>query len=342
MVKITTERLEKLFTAFKKQRIAVVGDLMLDRYVWGRISRISPEAPVPVVEVDADSESCRFGGAANVSHNVMSLGAEALPVGVIGNDESGQVLKNLFEEKGFPVHGILVDEERPTTVKTRIIAHNQHVVRIDREKRTGISRKMQDRILDILESRMDEFDSIIIEDYNKGFLVPRFIEKLIALANENGKMIFVDPKFDHFFDYKNVTLFKPNLKETADKLGVRIESDDALENAGQKLMRRLECQKLLITLGEQGMALFEPGKPGIKIPTRAMKVHDVSGAGDTVIACMALAMTAGSSFEEAATLANHAAGIVCGEVGIVPVDRELLFRDMQKENTNPRQDAEEA
>lgn len=326
MVQFHPERLSELFSTFKKQKIAVIGDLMLDRYVWGRVSRISPEAPVPVVEIE--SESFRFGGAANVSHNVMMLGAEVLPVGVIGNDLSGETLKNLFTEKGFNADGLAVDTDRPTTVKTRIIAHNQHVVRTDREITRGISRKIQKRILDFLNRQVKAIDGFIIEDYNKGLLTPRFIEGIIQLAVTNGKMIFVDPKFDHFFDYQGVTLFKPNLKEVTDKLGFRLDSDEAMEKAGLKLLDRLQCRALLITLGERGMILFEPGKTGIKIPTRAVKVHDVSGAGDTVIASMAVAMTSGSDVLEAATIANHAAGIVCGEVGIVPIDRDRLFQEL--------------
>jgi rfaE bifunctional protein kinase chain/domain len=326
MVQFDRERLSELFATFKKQTIAVIGDLMLDRYVWGRVSRISPEAPVPVVEIE--SESFRFGGAANVSHNVMMLGARVLPVGVIGNDLSGDTLKNLFVEKGFEADGIVVDNDRPTTVKTRIIAHNQHVVRTDREVTHGISRKIQKQILDFLSRRIKTINGFIIEDYNKGLLTPRFIEDVIQLAVSNDKMIFVDPKFDHFFDYEGVTLFKPNLKEVTDKLGFRLDSDEAMERAGRKLLERIQCRALLITLGERGMILFETDKPGVQIPTRAVKVHDVSGAGDTVIASMAVAMTSGSGVLEAATIANHAAGIVCGEVGIVPVDRDRLFQEL--------------
>ncbi len=326
MVQFDRERLSELFETFKNQTIAVIGDLMLDRYVWGRVSRISPEAPVPVVEIE--SESFRFGGAANVSHNVMMLGARVLPVGVIGSDLSGETLKNLFVEKGFDADGIVVDDDRPTTVKTRIIAHNQHVVRTDREVTRGISRKIQKQILDFLSRHVKTITGFIIEDYNKGLLTPRFIEDVIHLAVSNDKMIFVDPKFDHFFDYEGVTLFKPNLKEVTDKLGFRLDSDETMEKAGLKLLERLECRALLITLGERGMILFEPGKHGVQIPTRAVKVHDVSGAGDTVIGSMAVAMTSGSGVLEAATIANQAAGIVCGEVGIVPIDRDRLFQEL--------------
>lgn len=330
MITFSRGRLKKLFSKFEEQKIIVLGDLMLDRYLWGRVSRISPEAPVPVVEIE--SESFRFGGAANVTHNVMSLGAEVIPAGVIGEDGSGETLKRLFKEKGLSTEGLIIDEERPTTVKTRVIAHSQHVVRTDREMRRGISRKIQKRILHFLKDCLNDVDGLILEDYNKGLFVHHFITDVIALAQAHDKMVFVDPKFDHFFDYRGVTLFKPNRKEVTDKLGFRLESDEALEKAGQKLLDRFACQALLITLGKEGMALFEPDKPWIKVPTRAVKVHDVSGAGDTVIATIAVAMAAGSNLREAATIANHAAGIVCGEVGIVPVDRERLFRNLERED----------
>jgi len=332
MVRFTNEHLCELFAEFKKKNIMVIGDIMLDRYVWGRVSRISPEAPVPVVEIE--SESYRFGGAANVAYNVKTLGANVFPIGVIGKDGSGEILKKFLEENDLPTDGIIIDKERPTTVKTRVIAHNQHVVRTDRELRKGISIKVQGQILDLIRLHLNGVDGIIIEDYNKGLLVSRFISDLIELALSKDKMIFVDPKFDNFFNYQKVTLFKPNLKEVADKLGVRIDSDEALNRAGRKLMSRLECKALMITLGDEGMILFERDSGEIKIPTHAMKVHDVSGAGDTVIATMAVAMTSGSSLLEAATIANHAAGIVCGEVGIKPVDRDQLLRVLKSEGDN--------
>ena len=329
MITLAKERLESLFGEFSRRKIIVIGDLMLDRYIWGSVSRISPEAPVPVIDIE--SESFRFGGAANVTYNIMTLGADVIPVGVIGEDGSGEIIKQLFKEKGFPTDGLIIDKGRPTTVKTRVIAHNQHVVRTDREARHGISSNIQVQIIDFLKTCLDDADGIIMEDYDKGLLVPSFIEEAIGLARERDKMVFVDPKFDQFFDYRDVNLFKPNRKEAADKLGFRLDTDEALKIAGEKLMSQLRCKALLITLGEEGMALFESETPWLKVPTQAVKVHDVSGAGDTVIATMAVAMTAGSSLREAATIANHAAGIVCGEVGIVPINSERLFDALREE-----------
>ena len=329
MVYFTQKRLETLFHKFSKQKIVVIGDLMLDRYIWGRVTRISPEAPVPVVNVD--SESFRFGGAANVAYNVKTLGAEVIPIGLIGNDSSGERLKELFENVHLPHDGLIIDENRPTTVKTRIIAHSQHVVRTDRELRGIISKKIERLLLNYISQHLDSVDGIILEDYNKGLLVSHFIHEVIDLANKKNIKVFVDPKFDHFFDYKNVTVFKPNRKEVIDRMGVRLDTPENLEEVGAKLIEKMHCQALLITMGEEGMILFEEGKPSIKAPTRAVKVHDVSGAGDTVIASMAVAMTAGASLQEATTIANYAAGIVCGEVGIVPVDKEKLYQSLRED-----------
>jgi rfaE bifunctional protein kinase chain/domain len=307
----------------------VIGDLMLDRYYWGKVSRISPEAPVPVVDIE--SESTRLGGAANVSYNVLCLGARAVPVGVVGNDAEGILLKQLLEAKGFPTDGLVTDDERPTTVKTRVIAHHQHVVRTDREIRHAVSKKIQNRLIDIFEARVDGLDGIVLEDYNKGLLVPRFIEHVVRRANETGKMVFVDPKFDHFFEYRGVTLFKPNRKEAADRLGFKLDSPEALEQGLAKLLERLECSAVLITLGEEGMVFQEKGRPLTKVPTRAVKVHDVSGAGDTVIACMAVAMCSDATLGEAAAIANQGAGLVCEEVGIVPVEKKRLLDKLFEE-----------
>jgi rfaE bifunctional protein kinase chain/domain len=326
MITFTKKRLNELFQCFRKQKIVVVGDLMLDQYLWGSMSRISPEAPVPVVDIQ--SESFRFGGAANVCFNVQTLGAEVIPVGVIGGDQYGTVLKGLFEKNGLMTDGIFIDKERPTTLKTRIIAHSQHVVRTDREIRRGLSKAIQDKILTFIQAHINDFGGIILEDYNKGVLSTRLIQEITKLAQQHHKMVFVDPKRDHFFDYREATLFKPNRKEVADNLRMKLDSDADIIRAGEKIMDQLQCKAVLITLGEEGMMLFQPGKSTIKVPTRAVKVHDVSGAGDTVIATMAVSMIAGAALEEAATIANHAAGIVCGEVGIVPIDRKQLLDDL--------------
>jgi len=320
---ISKKRLDDLFQQFSRRKILVIGDLMLDHYLWGRALRISPEAPVPVVDVER--EEYRLGGAANVAFNVVSLGAEVLMVGVAGNDASESTMRKLFQRHGLSPNGLIIDKKRPTTLKTRVIAHDQHVVRIDRELRHDIGQLAQKRLLDFLEDQIECVDGVILEDYNKGLLTSGVIRSVITMARKYEKLILVDPKFDHFFDYRNVTLFKPNRHEVASRLGMRIESDHDLERAGNKLLEKLACRALLITLGDEGMALFQQDQPWLKIPTRARHVHDVSGAGDTVIATLTVAMTSTASLEEAATIANYAAGLVCGEVGIVPVDRQALL-----------------
>lgn len=324
MIQFSKERLRTLFSRFSEQSLLVIGDMMVDHYVWGNVSRISPEAPVPVVNVE--SESFRLGGAANVASNVLTLGARPIPVGVVGDDHAGQMLKQLFTEKGILAQGIVTDKVRQTTLKTRIIAHHQHVVRTDREDRFGISPSIQRRIENFVREQLPFVNGIILEDYNKGLLVPKFIHSIIEMAQEAQKPVFVDPKYEYFFEYRGVWLFKPNRKEAGERLGMHLNTEEALHKALEKLLEKLGCHAVLITLGEEGMIFQEQGKSPKKVPTRAVKVHDVSGAGDTVIATMAVAISAGATLEEGVTIANHAAGIVCEEVGVVPIDRETLFQ----------------
>ncbi len=317
-------RLEEIKNNIRGKKIIVLGDMMLDGYFWGEVSRVSPEAPVPVVELD--KEFYRFGGAANVANNLAHLQTESIPVGLIGNDEYGEIFKNLLMKENISDGGILIDENRPTTTKIRVIAGNQHVVRIDKEIKTEISRETEERILDFLRNKIAQTDAIILQDYNKGIFTKRIIAETIKLANENGVPVTVDPKFLNFFEYKNVTVFKPNKHETATALGVKITNDDELKFAGGKLIEKLNAKYVLLTLSEQGSALFENGKEGYKhIPTKARKVADVSGAGDTVIATLTTVLAAGGTAEEAAYLANFAGGLVCEEVGIVPIDLDKLF-----------------
>ena len=326
MVTITKTRLQTLYDKFVGRRIAVVGDLMLDRYFWGIVGRISPEAPVPVVEVE--SESIRLGGAANVANNVASLGGVPVMVGVVGKDDAGQTLKRVIEELQFPLTGIVTDASRPTTVKTRVIAHNQHVVRIDHEEKRDIDEDVQQRLLKTLESQLDTIDGIILEDYNKGVLSKSFIVRIIEMARKKKKIITVDPKFNNFFDYKDVTVFKPNRKESEEALGMRLNTEANIEKAGKDLLHRLNAENVLLTLGEKGMTLFERAGAITNVPTAARKVADVSGAGDTVVSTLTISLASGASIREAAALANVAGGIVCGEVGIVPINRDALFESV--------------
>jgi len=323
MVKLTNKRLISLKKKFDNLNIAVVGDMMLDCYYWGDVKRISPEAPVPVVEVG--NEFFRFGGAANVALNISKLGGVPIPVGVIGYDNFGTTFTSLITESNISDDGIVVDEERPTTAKTRVIADSQHVVRIDKESKKNISKKIQNKIYNYLAKNINKLDGIILQDYNKGVLTVSLIEKIISLANKNEVLITVDPKFNNFFAYKNVTVFKPNRKEAEDVLGMKIKTADDIKTAGEKILNKLNAKYLLLTLGEDGIAVFEKGKLPKQMPTKARKVADVSGAGDTVISTLTMALAAGANILEASYLANYAGGIVCEEVGIIPIEQKKLF-----------------
>lgn len=329
MVKLTIKRLNALRNKFNNLKIAVVGDMMLDCYFWGDVKRISPEAPVPVVEVG--NEFYRFGGAANVALNINKLGGIPVPVGVIGYDNYGTIFTSLISDSKITDDGIIVDEERPTTAKTRVIADSQHVVRIDKESKQNIGKKIQLKIYNYLEKNIKNLDGIILQDYNKGVLTVSMIERIITLARKNKVLITVDPKFNNFFAYKNVTVFKPNKKEAEDVLGMKIKTSEDIRIAGEKILSKLNSKYLLLTLGEDGIAVFEKGKSPKQMPTKARKVADVSGAGDTVISTLTMALAAGANILEASYLANYAGGIVCEEVGIIPIEKDKLFDIVIKE-----------
>ncbi len=324
MIQIPKEKLEKLFEKFRDKKILVLGDLMLDRYLWGNVSRISPEAPVPVVEIT--EEFARLGGAANVGNNIKSLGGTPYLVGLVGQDNSGNEILSILSQNGLPTEGIVRDTNRPTTVKTRVIAHHQHVVRTDREDRTPISGEVLDQLEKTLQDLIPKVDAIIIEDYNKGLIVSDLIAFSIRTGKEFKKPVMVDPKFDNFFTYREVSVFKPNRKEAEEALGMRLNNRQQVERAARLLFERLNPGCLMITLGEEGMAVFDNEGQVFYVPTRARKVRDVSGAGDTVIGTLTMALASGASFLEAASLANRAAGLVCEEVGIVPIDRDRLLK----------------
>ncbi len=326
MISLTQQRIDELLSKVKTQRIAVIGDVMIDRYVWGTVNRISPEAPVPVVEVE--SESSRLGGAANVATNIVSLGASAFLIGVVGDDISGKEFRTELQQQKTTSDGIVTDPARPTTVKTRVIAHNQHVVRIDSEEKKDVDFSIQQKLYAVIEKNIDTIDGIIIEDYNKGVIVTELIRRIIQLANKHNKIITIDPKFNNFFEYTNVTVFKPNKKETEEALGKKLSTDDDVTAAGRALLQRLSAENILLTRSEKGMSLFQKDGTITHIPTHARKVADVSGAGDTVIATLTAVLCAGGTIAESAMLSNVAGGIVCGEVGIIPIDPALLRSTM--------------
>jgi len=334
MVTFTESRLQQLLETFKNKKIAVVGDLMVDRYYWGTVGRISPEAPVPVVEVV--EEQVRLGGAANVANNIQMLGGEPMLVGLIGNDHPGQVFIEILKERNLPSKGIVTDASRPTTIKTRVIAHAQHVVRIDNESKADCPEHIRHMIIDAVKYNIHELDAIIIEDYNKGVVTKDVIHELIAVARKYSKIVTVDPKFNNFLEYKHVTVFKPNRREVEEAIGGRLKSVADVERAGKHLLEVLEAENVLLTRGEEGMSLFEAHGAITHIPTQAVNVQDVSGAGDTVVSTLTMALASGATIHEAATLANCAASVVVGAVGIVPITPAELVEAALRFSKNGR------
>ncbi|MCS7053770.1 MAG: D-glycero-beta-D-manno-heptose-7-phosphate kinase [Ignavibacterium sp.] len=332
MLIINKKELKRLKNNFYNKKIGIIGDMMLDVYFRGEVKRISPEAPVPVIEID--SEIFRFGGAANCALNILTLGGIPFPVGVIGNDSNGSIFNSLLKEYKIDTAGILIDEDRPTTTKTRVISDSQHIVRIDKEHKNYINSSMEKKLLDYVKSIIKDLDGIILQDYNKGVLTPKLIKEIISLANKNNVLITVDPKFNNFFLYKNVTLFKPNRKEAEDVLGIKIKSESDISKAGNLLLKKLKSKYILLTLGEGGVAIFQEGMDEFRIPTKARKVADVSGAGDTVISTLTIAMAAGADILKASYLANYAGGLVCEEVGIVPIELDKLFNEVINERNS--------
>ncbi|QOJ37061.1 MAG: D-glycero-beta-D-manno-heptose-7-phosphate kinase [Nitrospira sp.] len=308
---------------FPGASVLVIGDLILDHYVWGRVSRISPEAPVPVVHVE--SESLKLGGAANVFNNILALGGQADLCGVIGADESGRLL--LKELGGRRQHrgGVVIDQDRPTTRKTRVVAHNQQIVRYDIERRNELSKTLQRRILRYVESRLKELSCLVVSDYAKGVVTTSLMAELTRLARQRKIPIVVDPKVEHFSFYKGVTVVTPNHLEATQATGVHGEDDQAINQAGTILHQRLGCDAVLVTRGERGMSLYQGHGDQWHIPTRARQVFDVTGAGDTVVGTLALALSTGAPIRDAAILANQAAGVVVGMVGTATVTAPQLI-----------------
>jgi len=319
--RLSLERIEQILDAVRGVRVLVVGDVMLDRYITGSVDRISPEAPVPVVRVEAESSA--LGGAANVAANVAALGASCRVVGCAGKDTAGEILREELEALGVGTDGLVVTDERPTTVKTRILARRQQVVRFDHEVEADATAGLAEALASTVASLGRESDVLILEDYNKGVLVPAVISEALEIARRIGAPTVVDPKRRNFFEYSGATVFKPNSKELADALGEFIHPDDA--DWMEATRRRMGCDNLLLTLGERGMALQTSGVEFVRVPTVARAVYDVSGAGDTVTAMMAVAMAAGATPGEAAVLANHAAAIEVGKAGVATVSPDELL-----------------
>ena len=290
---------------FDQCRLLVIGDLMLDEYLWGEVDRISPEAPVQVVTIQ--KEDFTLGGAGNVVNNAVALGAKVFTAGVIGTGRNGQVLLERFNELGVDTSLIIQEPDRATTQKTRIIAANQHVLRIDRETKQDISGQTLEKIIRLIEDKMPDIDVVLISDYGKGLITKNLLSKVIASAKKHEKMIIVDPKGLDFSKYSGVSLLTPNKKEAALASGVEINDDSSLEKAANKILGNISLDNLLITCGKDGMVLFEKNKTPFRVRAKSRQVFDVSGAGDTVLAVFGLAVASGASIPNSVALANTAA-----------------------------------
>lgn len=321
---------QAIAAGFASTTALVVGDVMVDAYLWGRVDRISPEAPVPVVHVTR--RSARLGGAANVALNLLALGARPVVASVIGDDDHGRTLERLFKEAGIPADGIVRSASRRTTVKTRIISGHQHVVRVDEEMDTDINGGEEDLLLARVEAliRAERPGVVVLEDYNKGVLTPRVITGVIALARAAAVPVAVDPKLRNFFSYRGVDLFKPNLKELREGLKTEVDAGDlaSVRQAVGKLEERLGNAASLITLSEHGVYAHRNGEE-FSAPAHARSIADVSGAGDTVIAVAALLLAQAAPLSTIAAWANLAGGLVCEHVGVVPVERERLLAEAE-------------
>jgi D-beta-D-heptose 7-phosphate kinase/D-beta-D-heptose 1-phosphate adenosyltransferase len=297
---------------------------MLDRFIWGDVTRISPEAPVPVVRVERGSASP--GGAGNVARNIVSLGGRAVPVGPVGEDADGEALASLFGAAGIPVHGLVRVPGRPTSVKTRIVAHHQHVVRFDREEDAPVGADVTEILRGKAVAALAEADALIVSDYDKGSLTPGLLQAVLPEARRRGLPIIVDPKVRLMPHFRPASVVTPNTREAGEAAGVRVRSVEDLHEAGRRLLSLLGCLHLLITRGEHGMLLLSSEGDAIEVPTVAREVFDVSGAGDTVVAALGLALAAGAAMEEAVVLANLAAGVVVGKLGTATLSPGELLR----------------
>lgn len=320
---MTNKELVELVDAISGKKVLVVGDVMLDEFVWGDTRRISPEAPVLVVEMRRRTHVP--GGAGNTAANVVSLGGRAVLAGVVGADHHADWLREALTRSGVSCTGLLVDESRPTTTKSRVLAHNQQVVRVDYEERKALEATVEERLLNTIEAQLREVDACVLSDYDKGVVSSRVAESVIRMARESGKPVVVDPKGFNYAKYRGATVVKPNIPETERFLKTEIRDDVDLAGAGARLSAILENSAILITRGPQGMSLFRHGETPVHIPSAARDVFDVTGAGDTVISCIVLALSSGATLIQAAHLANLAAGIVVGKVGTATVTPEEVL-----------------
>ena len=310
---LSAPRAAALLDAMRGRRVLVVGDVMLDEFLWGRVSRISPEAPVPVVEVAR--QSFHLGGSGNVAANVRALGGRAALVGLVGDDAAGARVREALRAAGIEARLVVSDEGRPTTVKTRIVAHSQQVVRADREDASDVTGRAAAAIREALREELAGSDALVVSDYQKGVVSAALLRQALPLARRRHVSVLVDPKLRHFRLYRGVTVVTPNQLEAEQATGLRLGSERELAAGGRRILSLLRCRAALVTRGEHGLSLFERGRPPLHVKAAAREVFDVTGAGDTVIAAMSLAVAAGATLPEAAALANLAAGVVVGKLG---------------------------
>ncbi len=322
------QEMVKAIHAFPNNKVLVVGDIMMDEFLWGEVSRISPEAPVPIVKVE--KETFLLGGAANVVNNLLGLKGQVLLAGVIGSDSMGRRLIRKLQSLGTTTEGIVVEEGRPTAIKTRVIAHHQQVVRVDREKVGSILPETLRAILNIIRKNISQIQGIIVSDYGKGVVSQELMIGLKKIAGKNSIPVLVDPKPHNMGWYDQVTVITPNHLEAEMAVGKKIESKEDLLWAGRYLLKKTKCESVLITRGREGMTLFLKNKKVEHIPTVAQKVFDVTGAGDTVIATLILSLVSGVNMIQACKMANFAAGIVVGEVGTAAVKAGDLIRVLKE------------
>lgn len=322
------KRAFEIIENFSRAKVLVVGDIMIDHFIWGKVARISPEAPVPVVDVQ--TESLMLGGSANVLNNIHAIGGKVSGAGVVGADAMGDRLVKEFRKRRIGIGGVVVEQNRPTTLKTRIVAHGQQVVRFDRESREPVETESIDRIIAYVKKMCDEVGAIVISDYNKGVITKRLLDGIRKAVSARKLTVCVDPKRDDFSYYRGFDIVTPNYHEACRAVGMDIRNEQELLKAGKMLLERFDFKAALITRGEEGISLFEKNNSIVHtgFKTLAKEVFDVTGAGDTVIGVFALSMAAGANFREAAILANHAAGIAVGKVGTATVSQEELKKSL--------------
>jgi len=321
MERLTQERANEILSTIRDRKIVVLGDIMLDEFVWGDVTRISPEGPVPVVDVRR--ESIHLGGAANVLANLVALGSRGSVIGVVGSDSAGERLRSSLAELGGQKDELIVDHSRPSTIKTRIVAHNQLVVRADRESRKPVDEKIEDRIITCLKEALSTASAFVVSDYDKGVVTPRILEEVLPFAYERVPVL-VDPKIRNLNSYRPATLVTPNNHEALRMSNTDDDSDEGLLKAAELIQQRLSCDAVLITRGDKGMMLLENKNRPAYVKTAAREVYDVTGAGDTVIAALAAGLASGATMIEAAMFANQAAGIVVGKVGTATASADEL------------------